>query len=66
MKKKFKILILLRLFKLQIQILVIQVFCVFHNILINIQEQNSDENLGEEKPDENNKIVDITDNQYNK
>jgi hypothetical protein len=42
------------------------VFYVFHNILINIQEQDPDKNLGGKKPNKNNKIVDIIDNQYNK
>jgi hypothetical protein len=41
-------------------------FCVFHNILVNIQEQDPDENPGEKEPDENDKVVDIADNQYNK
>jgi hypothetical protein len=64
MKKRFKILTLPRLFKLQAQILVIQAFCVFYNILVNIQEQDPDENPGKEDPNENDKVVDIADNQY--
>jgi hypothetical protein len=66
MKKRFKILTLLRSFKLQAQILVVQVFCIFYNILVNIQEQDPDKNPGEKKPNENDKIVDIADNQYNR
>jgi hypothetical protein len=56
LKKQFKILILLRFFKIKAQILVVQALCVLHNILVNLNEQDPEKNPNRREIDEDNKI----------
>jgi hypothetical protein len=56
LKKRFKILTLPRFFKIKAQILVVQALCVLHNILVNLNEQDPEENPDRREPDEDNKI----------
>jgi hypothetical protein len=56
LKNRFKILTLLWFFKIKTQILVVQALCVLHNILVNLNKQDPEENLDRKELDENNKI----------
>jgi hypothetical protein len=56
LKNRFKILILPRFFKMEAQMLVVQALCVLHNILVNLNEQDPEENPDGGEPDEDDEI----------